>query len=235
MSSSNATNQRQKAPPAGYAKIHVDAACRKGVGGGIKGPAPVETTIAGSPPTRLLSSFPAAARPPPSTPPAGSSPARAASSSPPAPPSPPSRLRPASSFRPSDLASPKPERPAPALGRAPPPSPAGGGRGGRRAAQRPGAPRRAAVPVLEEDGHELGFFLMQAGWVGSSSASASPACHSSPLMELTFAGTDKFGCPPAPLVRGEDRYLAAWKSIFQINQNEFDLVYKCLNVELQEK
>ena len=35
--------------------------------------------------------------------------------------------------------------------------------------------------------------------------------------------------------RGEDRYLAAWKSIFQINQNEFDLVYKCLNVELQEK
>ena len=33
--------------------------------------------------------------------------------------------------------------------------------------------------------HALGFFLMQAGWVGSSLASAFPACHSS-LMERTF-------------------------------------------------
>ena len=36
---------------------------------------------------------------------------------------------------------------------------------------------------------------MQADWVGSLSALDSPACHSSPLMELTFAGADKFGCP----------------------------------------
>ncbi|XP_044347859.1 arginine--tRNA ligase, cytoplasmic isoform X3 [Triticum aestivum] len=37
------------------------------------------------------------------------------------------------------------------------------------------------------------------------------------------------------LQRGEDRYLAAWKSICQISRNEFDLVYKRLNVELEEK
>ncbi|XP_040256810.1 uncharacterized protein [Aegilops tauschii subsp. strangulata] len=38
---------------------------------------------------------------------------------------------------------------------------------------------------------------VKAVWVGSPSVSASPACHSSPLMELTFAGADKFGCPCA--------------------------------------
>ncbi|KAI5005657.1 hypothetical protein ZWY2020_032900 [Hordeum vulgare] len=37
------------------------------------------------------------------------------------------------------------------------------------------------------------------------------------------------------LQRGEDRYLAAWKSICQISRNEFDLVYKRLNVKLEEK
>ncbi|XP_037404718.1 arginine--tRNA ligase, cytoplasmic-like [Triticum dicoccoides] len=37
------------------------------------------------------------------------------------------------------------------------------------------------------------------------------------------------------LQRGEDRYLAAWKSICQISRNGFDLVYKRLNVELEEK
>nr|XP_045088094.1 uncharacterized protein LOC109777424 [Aegilops tauschii subsp. strangulata] len=50
--------------------------------------------------------------------------------------------------------------------------------------------------VLEEVSALL-LLKVKAVWVGSSSASASPACHSSPLMELTFAGADKFGCPCA--------------------------------------
>ncbi|TVU21740.1 hypothetical protein EJB05_31397 [Eragrostis curvula] len=37
------------------------------------------------------------------------------------------------------------------------------------------------------------------------------------------------------LQQGEDRYRAAWKNICQISRNEFDLVYKRLGVELEEK
>ncbi|KAL6626801.1 hypothetical protein ACP70R_030527 [Stipagrostis hirtigluma subsp. patula] len=35
--------------------------------------------------------------------------------------------------------------------------------------------------------------------------------------------------------QGEDRYRAAWEKICQISRNEFDLVYKRLGVELEEK
>ncbi|XP_073365203.1 uncharacterized protein [Aegilops tauschii subsp. strangulata] len=91
-------------------------------------------------------------------------------------------------------------------------------------------PRRDAARRYSDLTIVSALLLLKVGRVGSSSASASPACHSSPLMELTFAGADKFGCPCAfggglgamgndellllfmPLQECRKRFLAGWTS-----------------------